>query len=71
MPPVIKKDRCTGCGVCVDICSMDVFFGSKKGKNLAVCTKERITHLPIHYWTTSFSRSDGLTINQLPCGGIG
>lgn len=32
MPPVINKDACTVCGICVKICPMDVFFGSKKKK---------------------------------------
>ncbi len=31
MPPIIDENKCTGCGVCVDICAEDVFFGSKKG----------------------------------------
>jgi len=31
MPPILEKDRCTACGHCVDICPMDVFYGS--GKN--------------------------------------
>jgi len=30
MPPVINEDKCTSCGKCFDICSEDVFFGSKK-----------------------------------------
>ncbi len=25
MPPLIDKEKCTGCGVCVDICQSDVF----------------------------------------------
>jgi adenylylsulfate reductase, subunit B len=29
MPPVIDKLKCIRCGKCVDICQMDVFFGSK------------------------------------------
>ncbi|MBE3586336.1 MAG: ferredoxin family protein [Thermoanaerobacter sp.] len=32
MPPVIDKDKCTGCGTCADICPMDVFFGYKQGE---------------------------------------
>lgn len=32
MPPVIDKDKCTACGICVDICPTDVFFGSKNGE---------------------------------------
>lgn len=30
MPPVIDNERCTICGTCVDVCPMDVFFGSKE-----------------------------------------
>jgi adenylylsulfate reductase subunit B len=30
MPPVIDKDRCTHCGLCADMCSEDVFYGSEK-----------------------------------------
>ena len=30
MPPVIDEDRCTHCGICVDTCTEDVFFGSIK-----------------------------------------
>ena len=30
MPPIIDKEKCNGCGKCVDICPMDVFFGSKE-----------------------------------------
>lgn len=25
MPPVIKRETCIGCGMCADICCMDVF----------------------------------------------
>jgi adenylylsulfate reductase subunit B len=32
MPPVIEREKCTGCGQCVDICQMDVFFGTKRGE---------------------------------------
>ncbi len=32
MPPVIDKDKCSGCGECVDVCAEDVFFGSKEGE---------------------------------------
>ena len=32
MPPVIDYDKCTACGVCVDICSEDVFFGTADGE---------------------------------------
>lgn len=30
MPPIIDEDKCTHCGICVDICTEDVFFGSPK-----------------------------------------
>jgi len=30
MPPIINMDRCKKCGTCVEICSEDVFFGSKE-----------------------------------------
>ncbi|MBW1799970.1 MAG: 4Fe-4S binding protein [Deltaproteobacteria bacterium] len=30
MPPLIEKEKCIGCGQCVEICQMDVFFGSRK-----------------------------------------
>jgi NAD-dependent dihydropyrimidine dehydrogenase PreA subunit len=32
MPPIINQDKCTACGICVDICPTDVFFGSRKGE---------------------------------------
>ena len=28
MPPVIDYEKCTGCGICADLCAEDVFFGS-------------------------------------------
>lgn len=31
MPPVINKNKCTGCHTCVNICPMDV-FGIQKEK---------------------------------------
>ena len=30
MPPIINPEKCTKCGICVDVCAEDVFFGSKK-----------------------------------------
>lgn len=30
MPPIINKDKCNKCGICAEICSEDVFFGSKE-----------------------------------------
>ncbi len=32
MPPVIDFNKCTKCYKCVEICSEDVFYGSKKGE---------------------------------------
>jgi adenylylsulfate reductase subunit B len=30
MPPIIEKEKCNACGVCVDICPMDVFRMKKE-----------------------------------------
>lgn len=30
MPPEINEDKCIACGICVDACPQDVFFGSRK-----------------------------------------
>lgn len=32
MPPVIKKETCTGCGLCTQICCMDVFGPTEMGQ---------------------------------------
>lgn len=32
MPPVIDPELCIACGDCVDICTEDVFYGSKEGE---------------------------------------
>ena len=29
MPPEIDYDKCSGCGRCIDICPVDVFFSTK------------------------------------------
>ncbi|MCL5959578.1 MAG: ferredoxin family protein [Chloroflexi bacterium] len=29
MPPEIDSEKCIGCGKCVNVCSEDVFFGTK------------------------------------------
>ncbi len=44
MPPIIDPTKCTGCGICVDVCSEDVFFGSEKGKVPAVMYPEFCVH---------------------------
>jgi adenylylsulfate reductase subunit B len=44
MPPVINEDQCTKCGTCVDICSEDVFFASKKREFPVVTYPELCMH---------------------------
>ena len=44
MPPIIDKDKCIGCGKCVDICTEEVFFGSKKGEVPIVTYPEMCCH---------------------------
>jgi len=44
MPPVIDKEKCTGCGICVDICGQDVFFGSKDGELPVISYPEECWH---------------------------
>ena len=42
MPPIINESKCIKCGVCVDICSEDVFFGSKKKEFLSALQEKSI-----------------------------
>ncbi len=44
MPPVIDNDHCNGCGRCVDVCQMDVFFESKKNEIPVVSYPEECWH---------------------------
>jgi len=44
MPPVIDESKCTGCGKCVNICSEDVFVGSKKKEIPVVTYPEECWH---------------------------
>lgn len=30
MPPVINDEKCIACGTCVNVCPMDVFWGSEE-----------------------------------------
>jgi adenylylsulfate reductase subunit B len=44
MPPIIDKDKCNGCGRCVEICPTDVFFGSEKKKIPVVTYPDQCWH---------------------------
>ena len=44
MPPIIDKNQCIGCGICVNVCPQDVFFGSKKKKVPKVTYPEECWH---------------------------
>lgn len=44
MPPVIDETKCIGCGKCVDICTEDVFFGSRKKQVPVVTYPEFCAH---------------------------
>jgi NAD-dependent dihydropyrimidine dehydrogenase PreA subunit len=44
MPPVINEEECIKCYKCVDICSEDVFFGSKKREVPVVRYPRECTH---------------------------
>ncbi len=44
MPPVIHETLCTKCGKCVDICSEDVFFDSKKQQIPVIAHPEECWH---------------------------
>lgn len=44
MPPIIDKEKCSGCGTCADVCSSDVFFGSEEGGTPLVRYPEECWH---------------------------
>ena len=44
MPPVIDKERCSRCGLCVESCSEDVFFGTGDKETPVVAYPEECWH---------------------------
>jgi len=44
MPPVIDGERCSPCGICVDVCPEDVFFESKPGEIPVVAYPDECYH---------------------------
>ena len=32
MPPVIDDKKCTKCGICADVCPVDVYYGSEEAE---------------------------------------
>ena len=44
MPPIINEEHCTKCGVCVEHCPQDVFFGSEKNKIPLIAFPEECWH---------------------------
>lgn len=44
MPPIIDEQKCNGCGICVNICPNDVYFGSKPKEIPLVSYPEECWH---------------------------
>ena len=44
MPPIIDPTKCNACGKCVDICTEDVFYGSKPGEIPVVTYPKECVH---------------------------
>jgi len=44
MPPIIDPEKCIMCGTCVDICSEDVFYGSREGEVPVVTYPRECSH---------------------------
>lgn len=44
MPPVIDEEKCIKCGKCVDVCMVDVYFGSKEGELPKIMYPEECCH---------------------------
>jgi len=40
MPPIIDPEKCDGCGLCVDVCSEDVFYDSKAKETIKITYPE-------------------------------
>ena len=44
MPPKIDSEKCDACGLCVEVCSEDVFFGSKAKETPKIAYPEECWH---------------------------
>jgi len=44
MPPIIDEEKCTKCGLCVEHCPQDVFFGSEKKQAPLITFPEECWH---------------------------
>lgn len=44
MPPIINKELCKKCGKCVEVCPLDVFYGSEKGQVPVVAYPDECWH---------------------------
>ena len=44
MPPIINKEKCNACGICADICPMDVFGVTDNGDIPVVTYPEECWH---------------------------
>jgi NAD-dependent dihydropyrimidine dehydrogenase PreA subunit len=62
MPPVINFDKCIACGTCADLCTEDVFFGTK-GFGKEAGEKPVISHPEVCYHCY-------LCVKECPSGAI-
>lgn len=44
MPPIIDRNKCTGCGICADICPLDVFCHDENAEFPVVAHEEECWH---------------------------